>query len=186
MGARTDSGPEHLFTLVRLPLDEGEPVFAEPWQAQAFALAVSLSEQGHFTWSEWAAALGQELNAAAMRGEPDLDGTHYYQHWLAALERLVTEKGLADQRVLSARKDAWEDAYRHTPHGSPVELPSLLSRQLVIRADGRPVEVLQRRAHISYCFSGCCCGRTDRGYAPYPRTHSKANGWAGNCERLCT
>jgi nitrile hydratase accessory protein len=159
---------ERLAALPDLPRDEGEPVFAEPWQAQAFALAVKLSEQGHFTWVEWADALAQELRAAAARGEPDLDGSHYYHHWLAALERLVTERGLADKHALSARKAAWEDAYLHTPHGSPVELSSFLSRQLVVRADGRTVEVLQRRAHISYCFNGCCCGRTDRGYAPVP------------------
>jgi nitrile hydratase accessory protein len=96
-------------------------VFAEPWQAQAFALAVKLSEEGHFTWKEWAAALADELKAAADRGEPD-DGSQYYDHWLAALERLVTAKGLADREALVARKAAWADAYRHTPHGKPVEL----------------------------------------------------------------
>ena len=84
--------PESLAALPRLPRDEGGPVFAEPWQAQAFALAVRLSEQGHFTWKEWAAALADELKAAADRGEPD-DGSRYYEHWLAALERLVAAKG---------------------------------------------------------------------------------------------
>ena len=99
----------------------GGPVFAEPWQAQAFALAVRLSEQGYFTWKEWAAALADELKAAADRGEPD-DGSRYYQHWLAALERLVMAKGLTDSGALLERKEAWADAYRHTPHGKPVEL----------------------------------------------------------------
>jgi nitrile hydratase accessory protein len=107
--------------LPRLPRDSEGPVFAEPWQAQAFALAVKLSEEGHFTWSEWAATLGAELKAAAERGEPD-DGSRYYHHWLAALERLVARKGLADPAALAARKEAWADAYRHTPHGQPVEL----------------------------------------------------------------
>jgi nitrile hydratase accessory protein len=111
--------------------DEGGPVFAEPWQAQAFALAVKLSEQGHFTWKEWAAALGHELQAAANRGDPD-DGSRYYEHWLAALERLVTAKGLADSSALVARKEAWTDAYRNTPHGRPVALP-----QAPARPDGR-------------------------------------------------
>ncbi len=98
-----------------------DPVFAEPWEAQAFALAVRLSEQGYFTWKEWAAALAAEIKAAADRGEPD-DGTRYYHHWLAALERLVTEKGLSDPEAMHARKEAWADAYRHTPHGKPVML----------------------------------------------------------------
>ena len=116
------SSSERLADLPRLPRDEGGPVFAEPWQAQAFALAVKLSEQGHFTWKEWAAALADELQAAARRGEPD-DGSRYYEHWLTALERLVTAKGLADpDRAPRARKEAWADAYRNTPHGQPVEL----------------------------------------------------------------
>jgi nitrile hydratase accessory protein len=107
--------------LPSIPRDAGGPVFAEPWQAQAFALAVKLSGQGYFTWKEWSAALAEELTAAAGRGEPD-DGSHYYQHWVEALERLVTAKGLTDPRSLRTRKDAWADAYRHTPHGKPVEL----------------------------------------------------------------
>jgi nitrile hydratase accessory protein len=113
--------PEDLATLPRLPRDEGGPVFAEPWQAQAFALAVRLSAQGHFTWSEWAAALADELKAAANRGELD-DGSRYYHYWLAALERLVAAKRLSDPAAMLARKEAWAEAYRHTPHGKPVEL----------------------------------------------------------------
>jgi nitrile hydratase accessory protein len=113
-GARLDALP-------RMPREKDGPVFAEPWQAQAFALAVKLSEQGHFTWKEWAAALADELKAAERRGEPD-DGTHYYEHWLAALERLVVSKGLTDRDAMRERKEAWAEAYLHTPHGEPVEL----------------------------------------------------------------
>ena len=113
--------PQILADLPQLPRDAGGPVFAEPWQAQAFALAVKLSEQGHFTWKEWATALAAELKSAADRGEPD-DGSRYYDHWLATLERLLTAKGLTDAASLLARKEAWADAYRHTPHGKPVEL----------------------------------------------------------------
>lgn len=121
--SQPDSMPkdEHLAAVPKLPRDEGGPVFAEPWQAQAFALAVKLSEQGHFTWKEWASTLAEELKAAAERGDPD-DGSHYYEHWLAALERLVSQKGLSDPAAMLARKEAWADAYRHTPHGKPVEL----------------------------------------------------------------
>jgi nitrile hydratase accessory protein len=115
---------ERLAALPQLPRDTGGPVFAEPWQAQAFALAVKLSEQGHFTWKEWAAALADELKAAADRGEPD-NGTDYYRHWLATLERLATAKGLTNTAALVERKEAWADAYRHTPHGKPVELGAM-------------------------------------------------------------
>jgi nitrile hydratase accessory protein len=96
-------------------------VFAEPWQAVAFALAARLSAQGHFTWKEWAAALADELKASAARGEPD-DGSHYYHCWLTALEHLAVAKRLSNPAALLARKEAWAEAYRRTPHGSPVEL----------------------------------------------------------------
>ncbi len=96
-------------------------MFAAPWQAQVFALTVQLSSAGCFAWTEWADALGAELRKAAERGEPD-DGTHYYEHWLAALERLTTAKGLADRAALHERKAAWAEAHRTTPHGQPVVL----------------------------------------------------------------
>ncbi len=114
---------ERLDALPPLPRDDDGPVFAEPWQAQAFALAVKLSEQGHFTWKEWTGALADELRATAARGEPD-DGSRYYHHWVAALERLAAARGLTDAPALRARKEAWADAYRHTPHGQPVVLRS--------------------------------------------------------------
>ena len=112
---------DRLADLPRLPRDDGGPVFAEPWQAQAFALAVRLSEQGHYTWKEWASALAAQLQAAADRGEPD-DGSRYYEHWLAALESLVVAKGLADRPALDTRKEEWAAAYRDTPHGQPIDL----------------------------------------------------------------
>lgn len=92
---------------------EGPP-FGEPWQAQAFALAVHLHAQGAFTWTEWTQALAQELNSSA-------DGV-YYACWVTALERLTSERGLASTPALLERKEAWADAYRRTPHGKPVEL----------------------------------------------------------------
>jgi len=112
--------------LPHLPRDEDGPVFAQPWQAQAFALAVRLSAEGHFTWKEWAATLAEELKASAGRGEPD-DGSRYYECWLTALERLVIAKQLSDPAALLARKEAWADAYRRTPHGEPVKLAIAVS-----------------------------------------------------------
>ena len=95
-------------------LNQPEAVFKEPWEAQAFALAVKLSELGYFTWKEWSEALAAEIKAA-----PDRD---YYQNWLATLERLAATKGLTTPEAMHARKEAWADAYRHTPHGKPVRL----------------------------------------------------------------
>jgi nitrile hydratase accessory protein len=111
------SAPDPL-TLPRLPRDESGPVFAEPWQAQAFAHALQLHAQGAFAWTEWAQALSERLKAAG----PDDDGARYYEYWLAALEDLVTAKQLAAPAALAERKDAWAEAYRRTPHGKPVEL----------------------------------------------------------------
>jgi nitrile hydratase accessory protein len=113
--------PDSLSALPRVPHDAGGPVFAEPWQAQAFALAVRLSKQGHFTWTEWAATLSDELKLDAARGEAD-DGSRYYHCWLAALERLMVSNNLSSREALSTQKEAWADAYRHTPHGKPVVL----------------------------------------------------------------
>jgi nitrile hydratase accessory protein len=108
--------------LIGLPRDaEGSPVFREPWQAQAFAMAVRLHEAGCFTWTEWADALAAQIRAAQAAGDPDLGDT-YYHHWLAALEQLVAAKGLVTGDELLRRKDEWAEAARNTPHGQPIEL----------------------------------------------------------------
>jgi len=102
--------------------DQGSPVFREPWEAQAFAMAVRLHEAGHFTWTEWAAALADQIQKAQAAGDPDRGDT-YYRHWLAAHETLVAAKGLVSPDELARRKDAWAQAARITPHGAPIELP---------------------------------------------------------------
>ena len=107
--------------LPALPRNPEGPVFNEPWEAQAFTLAVHLSEGGLFTWSEWAAILGQEIKAAQERGDPD-KGNTYYHHWLNALEQICKQKGLVPVAELLRRKEEWRLAYLHTPHGKPVEL----------------------------------------------------------------
>jgi nitrile hydratase accessory protein len=109
--------PERLAALPGLPRDENGPVFAEPWQAQAFAMAVQLCDAGHFTWPEWVEALSAVLRESA----PD-DGSSYYAHWLTALERLCLAKGLTKAAALEGRQRAWAEAYRITPHGKPVAL----------------------------------------------------------------
>ncbi len=109
----TARDPAAFDALPALPCDEGGPVFAEPWEAQSFAMAVRLSAEGHVTWKEWADALAAELAAATHMGEAD-DGSEYYQHWLAALEKLIVSKGLADVAALFERKEAWADAYHDT------------------------------------------------------------------------
>jgi nitrile hydratase accessory protein len=104
-----------------IPRDADGPVFREPWEAQAFAMTLVLHERGLFTWSEWAAALAAEIKHAQAAGDPDTGDT-YYLHWLAALEKLVAEKGVATPATLVRYRDAWDRACDRTPHGQPIEL----------------------------------------------------------------
>jgi nitrile hydratase accessory protein len=114
----------HVVTAVPgIPRDADGPVFREPWEAQAFAMALVLHERGMFTWSEWASTLGDEIKRAQAAGDPDT-GETYYQHWLKALERLVAEKGVTTGETLRRYRDAWDSAADRTPHGQPIELHS--------------------------------------------------------------
>jgi nitrile hydratase accessory protein len=115
------SRPDPLQALPELPRDATGPLFREPWEAQAFAMAVALHERGAFTWTEWAAALAAEIKTAQAEGDPDT-GETYYHHWLAALEKLVAAKALASRAELALRRDQWDRAARATPHGQPIEL----------------------------------------------------------------
>ena len=104
-----------------MPINSEGPIFREPWEAQAFAMAVALRECGLFTATEWAETLGAEIKRAQAAGDPDRGDT-YYRHWLAALERIVAAKQLSDAPTLRRYSDAWSHAARRTPHGTPIEL----------------------------------------------------------------
>ena len=104
-----------------LPRDNDGPVFREPWEAQAFAMALSLYDRVLFTWKEWAAALSDEIRIAQASGDPDT-GTTYYRHWLATLEKMVAQKGVATLETLDRYRNAWDHAADRTPHGQPIEL----------------------------------------------------------------
>jgi nitrile hydratase accessory protein len=104
-----------------IPCDAEGPVFREPWEAQAFAMALALHERGVFTWAEWAEALGAQIKRAQAQGDPDTGDT-YYRHWLATLETLVAAKGVATSEALARYRDAWDRASDRTPHGTPIEL----------------------------------------------------------------
>lgn len=104
-----------------IPRDADGPVFREPWEAEAFAITLALHERGVFTWGEWAVTLGAEIKRAQAAGDPDT-GETYYLHWLAALERLVAEKGVTTTATLHRYRNAWDRACDRTPHGKPIEL----------------------------------------------------------------
>jgi nitrile hydratase accessory protein len=104
-----------------IPRDDDGPVFREPWEAQAFAMALALHARGLFTWSEWAASLADEIKRAQGLGDPDT-GETYYRHWLATLEKLISAKGVATSDMLQRYRDAWDHAADRTPHGQPIDL----------------------------------------------------------------
>jgi nitrile hydratase accessory protein len=104
-----------------IPRDREGPVFREPWEAQAFAMALQLHARGLFTWPEWAATLADEIKRAQAAGDPDT-GETYYMHWLNALERIVAEKGVTNAQTLARYRDAWDHAADRTPHGAAIEL----------------------------------------------------------------
>ena len=118
-------------TLPSVPLKTDEPVFREPWQAQAFALTVALAERGLFSWSEWADALSAEVR----RPDAASDGHDYYERWLAALENLLSIKRVADTGDIEALAAAWRRAAHATPHGKPILLEN--------DPDGQCVEDIQ-------------------------------------------
>lgn len=115
------SPPVGIDALAALPRDAEGPVFHEPWEAHAFALAVRLTEAGCFSWSEWSTCLSQAIPSAQEPPDADPEST-YYQHWLSALEQLCVDKGLVNAAEMHRRKEEWRQAYLRTPHGQPVEL----------------------------------------------------------------
>jgi nitrile hydratase accessory protein len=104
-----------------IPRGPEGPVFREPWEAEAFAMTLALHERGLFAWSEWTAVLAAEIKRAQASGDPDTGDT-YYRHWLAALERIVAEKGITDAAALARYRAAWDHAADRTPHGAPIVL----------------------------------------------------------------
>lgn len=113
MSRREVDGP-----VADLPPGVDAPVFAEPWQAEAFAMTVALHDKGVFSWSEWADALSAQVKKPGAA----TDGHDYYEHWLAALESLLASKGLAAKSDVDAMAEAWERAAHATPHGKPILL----------------------------------------------------------------
>ena len=77
--------------LTGMPVEDGEPVFAAPWQAKTFAMAVQLHESGVFTWVEWADELSAHI-ADFEKSSTIVDGNQYYMLWQGALEALVERK----------------------------------------------------------------------------------------------
>jgi nitrile hydratase accessory protein len=119
--AEAKAAAEATRALPGIPLDADGPVFREPWEAQAFAMALALHARGLFSWNEWAAALADQIHRAQANGDPD-NGETYYRHWLATLEKLIADKGVTTPETLHRYRDAWDHAADRTPHGSPIEL----------------------------------------------------------------
>lgn len=97
---------------------EGDPVFPEPWAAEAFAMTVHLHEKGLFAWGEWAEVLSKELQ----RHGRAQDGSDYFDCWVAALSEMLISRGVADASVILKLQKSWQRAAEATPHGKPIEL----------------------------------------------------------------
>ena len=110
-----------LQALPSIPRDDDGPVFSEPWEAEVFAMTLSMHEQGVFTWKEWAAMLSASISQAQQQGDPDLGDT-YYSHWLTALEQMIVQKRIGSHSQLDQLRNDWDHAAHHTPHGQPIEL----------------------------------------------------------------
>ena len=104
-----------------IPKDDEGPVFSDPWEAEVFAMTLSMHEQGVFTWKEWAAMLSDSIRQAQQQCDPDLGDT-YYSHWLTALEHMIVQKRIGSRSQLDQLRNAWDHAARKTPHGQPIEI----------------------------------------------------------------
>ncbi|TXN05071.1 nitrile hydratase accessory protein [Methylobacterium sp. WL64] len=91
--------------------------FAAPWEAQVFALVVSLQEAGLFTWAEWAERIGREI-----RPDDGPERAADYGAWLATLEQILAQRGVAPPSSVAARAEAFLRAAAATPHGQPIHL----------------------------------------------------------------
>ncbi len=81
-----------------LPRKSGEMVFHDEWERRAFAIAVSLAEQGRFEWSEFQQQLITFI-AESEQGDPRNPCRGYYESWLLALEALLRGKQLLADRI---------------------------------------------------------------------------------------
>jgi nitrile hydratase accessory protein len=82
--------------LAALPRRSGELVFHDHWERRAFALAVSLAEQGVFEWQEFQRQLIGAV-AEAERADAQHPNRGYYESWLVSLERLLEQKQLLEE-----------------------------------------------------------------------------------------
>lgn len=94
------------------PSANGELLFEAPWEARAFGMAVTLAEAGCFTFDEFRANLIEAIAAWERQAAPQ-SPYRYYDCWLTALSRVLTDKGLSSMTDLAMRAE--ELATR--PHG---------------------------------------------------------------------
>lgn len=73
-----------------------EATFAAPWEARAFAIVLELAESGRITLDEFRQHLIAEISAGDDVARAGGQGPSYYESWLAALERILGERSLAD------------------------------------------------------------------------------------------
>ncbi len=112
LDANSSARPADLRGDLALPRANGELVFAQPWQARAFGIAVALNESGAYPWRDFHASLAREI-AAQGSGEA---AEQYYARWLTALETLLTERGILSPAEIAARAAQHAAADHHDDH----------------------------------------------------------------------
>jgi nitrile hydratase accessory protein len=104
-----------------IPRVDDEPVFKQPWEAEVFAITLSLHEQGLFSWKEWSKALAYTTMCADEHNVIETEDS-YYRRWLDTLENLIVSKHIANHKRLEELFVAWRNAAQSTPHGQSIEI----------------------------------------------------------------
>ena len=99
----------HMEDSIQLPRQNGELVFASPWEARAFGIAVALSEAGQYPWPDFSAALASEIR----RADDEQEDSAYYERWLRALQKIAVEKGLVSEREIRQKTEETAEAEDH-------------------------------------------------------------------------
>lgn len=89
-----DLGGMHGFGPIKV--EESEPVFHTPWEKHVFGIAFVMLSQGLCNLDEFRHAI-ERMNPIHYLGST------YYEHWLAAMETLLVEKGMVTAAELKSR-----------------------------------------------------------------------------------
>lgn len=111
----------HHEAIAPLPQKQGEPVFRDSWEAEAYAIGNLLVKEGHLLPAEWMQRMAAAIAQAQAAGDPDCGDT-YYLHWCAALESVCFDREWISPDLYQQQLALWAQAIANTPHGVPLAL----------------------------------------------------------------